>query len=40
MFLLEPALNCRYVYYAPPLLRGSFHLVRDMDAEKEFEFAI
>ena len=38
--MLEPALECLYVYDAPPLLRGRFHLVRDTAAEKEFDIAI
>ena len=36
-FLLESALECPYVYYNPPLLRGRLHLVRDTGAEKEFD---
>ena len=28
-FLLESDLQCPYVYYTPPLLRGSLHVVRD-----------
>ena len=39
-FFLEFAFECPYVYYAPPLLRGSFHLVRDTAAEKESDIAI
>ena len=41
-FLLESALECpfKYVYYAPPLLRGRLHLLWDTAAEKEFDIAI
>ena len=39
-FLLESALECQYVYYARPLLRGRLHLGRDAAAEKEFDIAI
>ena len=38
--LLEFSFECPYVYYAPPLLRGSLHLVRDTAAEKEFDIAM
>ena len=39
-FLLESALECPCIYYAPPLLRGTLHLVRDTATEKEFGIAI
>ena len=39
-FLLESALECPYIYYAPPLLRCMPHFVRDIAAEKEFDIAI
>ena len=39
-FFVEFAFECPYVYYAPPLLRGSLHLVRDTAAEKESDIAI
>ena len=32
-FLLESALECPYVYYAPSLLMGRLHFVRDTAAE-------
>ena len=34
------ALEYPYVYYDLPLLRDSLHLVRDTNAEKEFDIAI
>ena len=39
-FLLEPAFECPYVYYASLLLRGRLHLVRDTAPEKECDVAI
>ena len=39
-FSLESAPECPHVYFAPPLLRDRFHLVRDIAAEKEFDIAI
>ena len=33
-FLLESALECPYVYNAPPLLKARLHFVRDTAAEK------
>ena len=39
-FLPESTLECQYIYYAPPFLRGRLHLVRDTAAEKEFDIAI
>ena len=38
-FLPESALQCQYVYYAPPLLRGRLDLVKDTAAEKKFDIA-
>ena len=32
-FLLESPIECPYVSYVPPLLRGRPHLVRDTAAE-------
>ena len=39
-FLRESALECLYVYYVPPLLRGGLYLARDTAAEREFDIAI
>ena len=33
-FLLESALECQYVYYTPPSLRGRLHLARDTAVER------
>ena len=40
LVLLKFAIECLYVYYAPPLLRGRLHFVTDTAAEKEFDIAI
>ena len=39
-FLLEPALECQNVYYAPSLLKDRLHLVREKAAEKGFDIAV
>ena len=39
-FIQESALECPYIYYTPPLLRGRLYLVRDTAAEKEFDMAM
>ena len=39
-FLLEPALECSFVYYVAPLLRGRLYVIKDTATEKEFDVAI
>ena len=37
-FLLEPALECSYVYYVANLLRGRLYVIKDTATEKELQY--